>query len=168
MNERGHVENAFLLSIGVGLILEPTASVAAVQSILVVAPPIVLGALFPDLDTAFGTHRKTFHNVWILLVAIAFPYFFDNLHFVWIGILTHYVLDLLGNQYGMGLFYPFGGFYDVPVGVNVDSKWADVVTLLVTAFELLVLGVAAYLGYADHIRSPDVPVLIQDAINAIL
>ena len=157
MNERGHVENAVLLSIGLGFILEQSVSVAAVETIVMVGPPIVLGALFPDIDTSFGTHRKTFHNVWVLGVALAFPVVFDNLHYVWIGIATHYTLDLLGNVKGMGVFYPLPGFYDVPVGVPVDSVWADVVTLAVTALELLVLWGFVELGLRAQIASPAIP-----------
>lgn len=157
MNKRGHVVNAVLLSLGVGYILEPRLSPALLIAIVQVAPPIVLGALFPDLDTAFGDHRKTFHNIWVLGFALAFPYFFNNLHYVWIGITTHYVLDLLGNVKGMGLFYPLPGFFDIPVGVNINSKWADVVTLAVTAFELVLLAGLAVLGHQAQFATPQFP-----------
>lgn len=164
MNEKGHAINAFLLSVGLGYLLEWSVSAEAFITIVKVTPPIMLGALFPDLDTSFGTHRKTFHNIWILLLALAFPLFFDNLHYVWIGILTHYILDLLGNVKGMGVFYPLGGFYDIPVGVNIDSRWADVVTLAVTGFELAVIAVAIYLGYEAQLATPDPTRIIGDAI----
>jgi hypothetical protein len=56
------------------------------------------------------------------------------------------VLDLLGNVRGMALLYPLSeNFYDVPVGVNVDSRWADLVTVSVTALEL-VAAAAIVLG----------------------
>ena len=100
MNEKGHAVNAVLLSLGVGVILEPDLSLRTLEAVAMVTPPIVLGALFPDLDTTFGTHRKTFHNVWVLAIAVAFPHVFGNLRFVWIGIGTHYLLDLLGNRKG--------------------------------------------------------------------
>ncbi|MFB6136774.1 MAG: metal-dependent hydrolase [Halobacteriaceae archaeon] len=106
---------------------------------MVYGVPILLGALFPDVDTVFGTHRATFHNAATLGLAVAFPLAFDNLHYVWIGVLTHYVLDLLGNVRGMAVLYPYPSFYDVPVGVPVNSHWADVVTLAVTVFEVGVL-----------------------------
>ena len=168
MNERGHVVNAVLLSVGLGFILEQSISVDALFTIVKVLPPILLGALFPDIDTSFGTHRKTFHNVWVLALALAFPFFFDNLHYVWIGITTHYVLDLLGNVKGMGIFYPLPGFHDIPVGVNVNSKWADLVTLLVTGFELAVLGAIVYFGHRAQISGPDVPVVVQDLLTATI
>jgi hypothetical protein len=168
VNERGHVENAVVLSLGVGLILEPSVSWALVEQVVAVGPPIVLGALFPDIDTSFGTHRKTFHNVWVLGLAVAFPFVFDNLHYVWIGIGTHYVLDLLGNVKGMGLFYPLPGFYDVPVGVNVGSRWADVVTLSVTAVELVLLAGVAALGYGAQIGGPELPVAVRDVVAAVV
>jgi hypothetical protein len=131
-------------------------------------PPIVFGALFPDIDTSCGTHRKTFHNVWVLGVAVAFPFVFGNLQYVWIGIGTHYVLDLLGNVKGMALFHPIPGFYDVPVGVNIRSRWADVVTLAVTAFELVVLAGVAVLGYRAQLARPEAPIAVQDLVSALL
>jgi len=167
MNKRGHVINAVLLSLGVGYILEPRLSPALLVAIAKVSPPIVLGALFPDLDTAFGQHRKTFHNVWVLGLALAFPYFFENLQFVWIGITTHYVLDLLGNIKGMGILYPLPGFYDIPVGVNINSKWADVVTLLVTAFELVILATLAILGHQAQFATPQFPQTIEQALSLV-
>lgn len=168
MNERGHVVNAVLLSVGLGFILEQSISVEALEMVITVGPPIVLGALFPDIDTSFGTHRKTFHNVWILGLAISFPVFFGNLHYVWIGIATHYVLDLLGNVKGMGVFHPLPGFYDIPVGVNVNSKWADVVTLAVTAFELAVLGALVVLGHQAQIAGPELPAVVQQTLAQVV
>lgn len=165
MNEKGHAVNAVLLSVGVGVILEPDLSLGTVSAIAMVTPPIVLGALFPDLDTTFGTHRKTFHNVWVLAVAVAFPLLFDNLRFVWIGIATHYVLDMLGNRTGMGVFYPLPGFYDVPVGVNVDSRWADVVTLAVTAVELALLGALVVFGHGTHLAGPELPASVRTVLT---
>ena len=26
------------------------------------------GSIFPDYDVAYGTHRKTLHNVWVMLL----------------------------------------------------------------------------------------------------
>ena len=98
---------------------------------------------------------------WVLLAAVGFPALFGNLHYVWIGILTHYTLDLLGNQYGMGVVYPLPGFYDIPVGVNVDSYWADAVTLLVTAAELGVVYLLIETGLGAHLASPDLPDLLR-------
>lgn len=147
MNKKGHIVNAVMLSIGLGFILHGSVSSQALVTIVKVTPPIVLGALFPDIDTAFGEHRKTFHNVWVLGLAVVYPLTFDNLHFVWIGILTHYLLDLVGNRSGLGIFYPLPGYYDIPFGVNVDSRWALVVTLIVTGFELSVVTFLIQHGY---------------------
>lgn len=154
MNKKGHVFNAICLGIGTGILLEPTVSTAALVSVVTVGVPVVLGALLPDVDTAFGTHRQTFHNVWVLGAFVAFPHFLGNLHYVWLGIVTHYALDLLGNQMGMGVFHPFGGMYDIPVGVTTTSRWADVVTVLVTAFELAVVAAIIHLGAADLLQTP--------------
>lgn len=150
MRERGHVVNAVALGIGIGVLLEPSMTVATLWSVLAVAIPVTLGALLPDVDTSFGAHRVHGHNLLVLGSVLAFPLVFGNLAWVWLGVVTHYVLDLLGNVRGMALFYPLSrSFYDVPVGVNVDSRWADVVTVSVTALELsvaavVVLGVQGY------------------------
>jgi len=165
MNEKGHATNAILLAVGVGVILEPSLSPRTLEAVAKVAPPIVLGALFPDLDTTFGTHRKTFHNVWVLAIAVAFPHVFGNLRFVWIGIGTHYVLDLLGNRKGMAVFHPLPGFYDLPVGVDVTSRWADVVTLAVTAFELALLGTLVVAGQEAQLAGPDLPVSVRTVLT---
>lgn len=161
MNERGHVVNAVVISIGVGIILEWSISVGTIVTIAEVTPPILLGALFPDIDTSFGTHRKTFHNVWVLGIAIAFPSLFNNLHFVWIGITTHYLLDLLGNVKGVAFFYPFGEYYDIPIGVSTSSKWADVVTLAVTTFELGLLAAVVYFGHQTQLAGPGLSALVD-------
>ncbi len=144
MNERGHVINAVLLSVGIAVILEGRLAVPPWQALLAVGVPVTLGALFPDIDTSFGTHRKTFHNLATLGAFVAFPVVFYNLQFVWIGVATHYVLDMLGNVRGMALFYPWSREFDVPVGVSVSSRWAGPVTLAVTAFELAVVAAVVH------------------------
>ncbi|MFB6081232.1 MAG: metal-dependent hydrolase [Halanaeroarchaeum sp.] len=136
MNEREHVLNAVLLALGIAVLVAPTVD-AVPRTAAQVGVPVVLGALVPDLDATFGSHRKTLHNLATLGVFAGFPFLFGNLAFVWIGVLTHYVLDLLGNVRGMALLYPLPEEYDVPVGVTVDSRWATVVTLAVTGVELL-------------------------------
>jgi hypothetical protein len=140
MNKEGHVLNAVLLGIGLGFVLEPAGDVTTFQTIAEVTVPITLGALFPDVDTAFGRHRKTFHNVFVLGVFLAFPLLFSNLQYVWIGVLTHYVLDLLGSKRGLALLYLLEREFRVPFGVPTASRYANVVTLLVTGLEV---GLAA-------------------------
>ncbi|QLG29028.1 metal-dependent hydrolase [Halorarum halophilum] len=161
MNKRGHIVNAVLLGAGIGYLLEPSGSIATLRSVFVVGIPIVLGALFPDIDTEFGTHRKTFHNVWVLAIFVAFPYYTGNLQYVWLGIATHYALDLLGNVKGMAVLYPYPEMYDIPVGVPVTSKWADVVTLLVTAFELAVVAGLVHVGRAELLRNPTLTTVVD-------
>jgi len=167
MNKKGHVINAAVLSIGVAILLGPSSAIGLAHSIAVVTPPIVLGALFPDIDTAFGTHRRTFHNLLVLVVAISFPVFFDNLQYVWIGITTHYLLDLLGNVKGMALFYPYPEFYDIPIGVNVTSRWADVVTLTVTGLELAAIATVIKLGYRSQIAEPNITALWVELVTTL-
>lgn len=145
MNKKGHVLNAVLLSTGLGYLLEPSGTEETFVTILMIGVPVTLGALFPDVDTAFGKHRKTLHNLPILVAFVAFPYFFENLEFVWIGILTHYVLDVAGSKRGVALFYPlWSEEFGLPVGVAVKSRMADLVTVLVTGAELVVAAIIIY------------------------
>lgn len=139
MNKRGHLLNAALLSLGLAVLFGGGRGLPTVRTLLAVGVPVTLGSLIPDIDTAVGSHRKTFHNLLTLGTVAAFPIVFGNLRYVWIGVLTHYVLDLLGAHRGIALFYPWPAEYDVPVGVDVDSPLADVVTLLVTGVELAVV-----------------------------
>jgi hypothetical protein len=146
MDKKGHVLNALLLAIGVGYVLEPSGDVETFVAIAEVSLPLVLGALFPDVDTAFGKHRKTLHNLPILGISLAYPYFFGNLSFVWAGILSHYVLDMLGSKRGIALFYPFWSEeFGSPTGVTTTSKFADVVTIAVTLIEIAVFAAFVHL-----------------------
>jgi hypothetical protein len=138
MNKRGHVLNAFLLSIGIGYLLEPAGDARTFLHILEYGVPIALGALFPDVDTAFGTHRKTLHNLPLLVAFMAFPVAFGNLQFVWVGVLTHYILDVVGSKRGIALFYPVPREYGFPTGVTTSSKYAEPVTIVITVIELAV------------------------------
>ncbi len=137
MNKRGHVLNAVLLAIGLGYVLEPSGDVETFVTIAEVFVPVVLGALFPDVDTAFGKHRKTLHNLSVLAIVAAYPFYFGNLQWVWLGVLTHYVLDVLGTTRGIALFYPvWDKEFDVPFGIPVDSKYTDLMMFGITAVEI--------------------------------
>ena len=138
MNKRGHVLNALLLALGLGVIIEPGLDVETVRTTAQITVPIVLGALFPDVDTAFGKHRKTLHSLPVLGVFLAYPILFGNLQYVWIGVLTHYLLDVVGSRRGIALFHPFSDKeYGMPTGVTTSSKYADLVTVIITALELV-------------------------------
>ncbi|MFB6146752.1 MAG: metal-dependent hydrolase [Halobacteriaceae archaeon] len=136
MNKKGHVLNGVLLASGLGYVLEPAGDVETFRTIAMTLVPVTLGALFPDIDTAFGSHRKTFHNLLVLGVFAAYPIYFDNLHYVWIGVLSHYVLDLVGSKRGLALLYPWRREFRLPFGVRTGSSYADAVTVVVTALEL--------------------------------
>ncbi|NLV11264.1 metal-dependent hydrolase [Halomicrobium mukohataei] len=139
MNKRGHVLNAALLSIGLGYVLEPSGDVVTFVTIAEVSAPVVLGALFPDVDTAFGRHRKTLHNLPVLAIFVAYQIYFSNLQWVWLGVLTHYALDYFGSRRGIALFYPLSDQeYGSPTGVTTSSDRAEIVTVVVTAFEVVV------------------------------
>lgn len=138
MNRKEHVLNAALLSIGLGYVIYPSGDVETFRTIVEVGVPVVLGALFPDVDTAFGKHRKTLHNLPILGLFYLFPIFFGNLQYVWVGVLTHYALDLFGSKRGLALFYPYEQEYSIPFGVSVGSKSAMGVTLGITLVELVI------------------------------
>jgi membrane-bound metal-dependent hydrolase YbcI (DUF457 family) len=144
MNRKEHVLNAALLSIGLGYVLHPSGDVETFVTIVEVGVPVILGALFPDVDTAFGKHRKTLHNLPVLALFYVYPMQFGNLQYVWIGVLTHYALDMLGSKRGLALFYPYEEEYGAPFGVSVSSDHATVVTLAVTGIELLVAGLFVY------------------------
>jgi membrane-bound metal-dependent hydrolase YbcI (DUF457 family) len=145
MNKQGHVLNAVVLGIGLGFLLEPAGSVETLRAVVAVTVPLSLGALFPDVDTAFGKHRKTLHNLPVLAVFLAFPVVFGNLEYVWMGVLTHYVLDVVGSTRGIALFYPLSGEeYGVPTGVTTASTYANLVTLVVTGVEIAAAAVFLY------------------------
>ena len=137
MNKRGHVLNALLLALGLGFVIEPGLDTATARTTAQITVPIVLGALFPDVDTAFGRHRKTLHSLPVLAVFVAYPLVFGNLQYVWIGVLTHYLLDVVGSRRGIALFHPLSDTeYGLPSGVTTSSKYADLVTVIITALEL--------------------------------
>lgn len=145
MNKGGHVLNAVLLSIGLGYVVHPSGGIETFVTIAEVFVPIVLGALFPDVDTAFGRHRKTLHNLPVLGIVLAYPVYFGNLQWVWIGVLTHYVLDLVGTKRGLALFYPvWDREFRLPFGVPVRSRWSTPVTLILTALELAAAALIVY------------------------
>ena len=145
MNKHGHVLNAVLLSLGLGYLLEPAGNLETFEMIVAIGVPVTLGAMVPDIDTAFGKHRKTLHNLPLLALFIAFPYVFGNLEYVWIGVLTHYILDMAGSKRGIALFYPlWDQEYGLPFGVPVSSDRATLVTVLVTIGELLVVALVVF------------------------
>jgi len=148
MNKKGHVLNAILLGIGIGYILEPAGDETTFFTIIEVTVPVTLGALFPDVDTAFGKHRKTLHNLPILIGFVAFPEFFGgNLQYVWVGILTHYILDMLGSKRGIALFYPlWKKEFGSPTGVTTSDSKADIVTVVVTAVEIGAFALVMYVA----------------------
>jgi len=151
MNKKGHVLNGALLAIGLAFIRFPLGDqplqpdlLALGTDIVRLLPPVVLGAMLPDIDTAFGKHRKTLHNLPLLAGFVAFPYVFGNLEFVWMGVATHYVLDVLGSRRGIALFYPLSSNETgLPIGVQTSSKYAGIMTLAVTGFELAVCALFA-------------------------
>lgn len=142
MNKKEHALNGVVLGISAGVMLEPSMGAETARACTAVTVPVLLGTLLPDLDTAYGRHRKTGHNLFLLGAFCAFPYYFNNLNYVWIGLLTHYILDFLGTRRGLALFWPLSGHeFDSPVGVSTDSWWAWPVTLLVTLIEVAGLSV---------------------------
>jgi membrane-bound metal-dependent hydrolase YbcI (DUF457 family) len=145
MNKGDHVLNAVLLSIGLGYVLHPSGGVETLRTVAAVLIPVVLGALFPDVDTDFGKHRKTLHNLPVLAVVYAFPFYFGNLEWVWVGVATHYVLDVVGSKRGIALFWPLStDEYGLPVGVTTVSDYSTVVTVVITVLELAAIAAAIY------------------------
>jgi len=147
VNKKGHVLNAALLSVGLGVVLvwptTPSAAAATdtVATVAELSVPVVLGALLPDVDTAFGTHRKTLHNLFVLGIFAVFPVLFGNLQYVWIGVATHYLLDVVGSRRGIAFLYPLTDEeWGFPSGVTTSNEYADAVTVVVTGFELAALA----------------------------
>lgn len=139
MNKREHLINAIALGAGIGYLVEPGTDIETLQSIAEFGVPITLGTMIPDIDTALGRHRKTFHNGSILLLFMIFPVFFQNLKYIWIGVLSHYVLDLLGTNRGMAVFYPLtDDEFEIPIGVPVNSILAPLMTIIITVASLVV------------------------------
>lgn len=143
MNEREHILNAALLAIGLGYVLEPAGDLRTLEQIAIVFIPVVLGALFPDVDTHYGKHRKALHNLPVLAIFLAYPYYLGNLQWVWLGVITHYVLDVVGSTRGIALFYPLlSTEFGLPVGVTTDSRWAPLVTVVITVLEVAAVWLA--------------------------
>lgn len=160
MNKGDHVLNGVLLAVGLGYVLYPSGGVETLRTIAAVLIPVVLGALFPDVDTDFGKHRKTLHNLPVLALLYAFPVYFGNLQYVWVGVATHYVLDVVGSKRGIAVFYPLSDAeYGIPVGVATVSKFATPVTVLVTLVELAAIAVVV------HVAPKYVP---TDAVQGML
>ena len=168
MNKRGHVLNAVLLSIGLGYVLDPSGDVSTFATIAEVFLPVVLGALFPDVDTAFGKHRKTLHNLPVLLIFLAYPvYHGGNLQWVWLGVLTHYVLDIVGSKRGIALFYPLSSTeYGFPTGVTTSSDRAEAVTVAITILELA--AVAALVHVLPTYLPPGATELLANAFGSVV
>ena len=142
MNKRDHVLNGVLLGVGLGFVIRPAGDWATIITAAAAVVPVVLGALFPDIDTEFGRHRKTLHNVFVLAALYGYTYFFANLLYVWVGVLTHLVLDMVGSRRGVALLYPLSDTeYGLPSGVTTASRYASVVTVVVTVLELGVVYV---------------------------
>lgn len=160
MNKGDHVLNGILLAVGLGYVLHPEGGLETFETIAATVVPVVLGTLFPDVDTDFGKHRKTLHNVPVVAVLYAFPFYFGNLQWVWVGVLSHYVLDVLGSKRGIAVFYPLSEEeFGLPVGVTTSSKWATVVTVILTILELAAVAAVLYLA-------PQV--VPADAVNTFL
>lgn len=83
----------------------------------------------------------------MLGIIAAYPLVGNNLHWVWLGVVTHYVLDVLGTVRGIALFYPLSEReFDIPIGVSASGWWAGPVTIAVTVLELgVIYGVSRLL-----------------------
>lgn len=150
MNKKDHILNGGLLGIGLGFVLHPEGSVQTLVTMAAVFVPVVLGALFPDIDTEFGKHRKTLHNVFVVAVLYGYTIYFANLQWVWIGVVSHFVLDVLGSKRGIALFYPlWDEEFGTPVGVTTSSQYATVITIVITLVELV--AIYALLTYVPSV-----------------
>ena len=145
MNKREHILNGILLGIGLGYVLEPSGDLSTFVTMVEVTPAVVLGAMLPDIDTAFGKHRKTLHNLPVIVFFYAYALGFDNLSWVWLGIVSHYVLDIAGSTRGIAWLYPLSSEeFGLPVGVPTSSSLAQWITVLITVGELAAVFAIVY------------------------
>ena len=70
-----------------------------------------------------------------------------------------------GDVTGIAVLHTLPGWYDIPVGVDVDSRWADLVTVAVTAFELALLGTLVVAGQEAQLAGPDLPVSVRTVLT---
>ncbi|MFB6197650.1 MAG: metal-dependent hydrolase, partial [Halobacteriaceae archaeon] len=90
---------------------------------------------------------KTLHNVFVLAVCVGYVAVFDNLKWVWLGVLTHFILDVIGSKRGIAFFYPvWDREFGMPAGVTTSSRWAGIVTTVVTLIELSIIGLLVHFG----------------------
>lgn len=172
MNRGPHILNAIAVGIGVSMAVEPSVyhalwgalvsgtslgapAWAAMTATVAVAIPVLLGAMVPDIDATVGQHRKTLHNGFILLGFLWFPFAFENLQYVWIGVMAHLLLDMVGSDRGIALAYPLlEREVRSPLRWPAQGPMALVVTGVVTLVELWVLAVI-------HLRVMPVALLVQ-------
>lgn len=108
MNKRQHLLNGLVVAIGLTIIrvgaFEPVPLVHLFGYLLV---PILLGTLLPDIDTEYGKHRKSGHNLFVLGGMMLYPFVFGNLYALWIGVAVHLTADMALSDRGCALLYPF-------------------------------------------------------------
>jgi len=131
MNKPEHVANGALIAGAIGVVL------GGLPEVLVAVPLGVAGSLLPDLDTAVGTHRKTFHNLPVLGVLLLGAWFHPVVIYLPIGVASHYALDALCSRRGIALFYPLTTQeYQSAGGVTVDDPRSGLLTLAFSGFEV--------------------------------
>ncbi|GGL63374.1 metal-dependent hydrolase [Halocalculus aciditolerans] len=145
MNKKDHILNGVLLAVGLGIVLHPAGDLKALTTIVEVFVPVVLGTMLPDIDTEFGRHRKTLHNVFVIAALYGYVVYFGNLEWVWVGALSHFLLDMVGSKRGLALFYPlWDREFAFPFGVKTSSGYATIATVVITVLELAALAAALY------------------------
>jgi len=86
--------------------------------LLLFIPVIFVSAMLPDLDLAlrsipFIEHRKTFHNIWFMIAAIALLWILVHDPLVTrlfsIGIISHFLMDSLTKK-GVMWLYPLSNW----------------------------------------------------------
>jgi len=128
--------NSLLLAIGLGFVFVPQGDIETFQAIIPISVPILIGGVLPDIDVAFGKHRKTTHNIFIVGLFILYPLLFNNLQYIWIGILSHLIIDITGTVRGIALFYPLSDAeYRFQTGTSNQS------TVLITVIEIITAAI---------------------------
>ena len=146
MNRNSHLQMGFIF--GVTAIVLSGISFESIPLGLMV----FFGSIFPDYDVAYGTHRKTLHNLWVMAACGSYMWFYGfpavaNLFFL-LGFLSHLVADSVTKQ-GIMPFYPILNWKIS--GPITTGGWSEkAVMLLVSvgfiAFLMISFNVLEFLG----------------------
>lgn len=124
-------------------------SLAFIQLPLIYTPLVLMafvGAAMPDLDYSFGTHRRTFHNVWAVALIAGYMYYYHfppyATEFFLLGYVSHLIADMFTVE-GVAPFHPFSewkinGF--ITTGSTMENIFVVIIALVLVAIYAYVGG----------------------------